>query len=296
MPNDEEELTRTNTNDLEIMDEWEDGENYDEYVDDYLSAYLIRIDRDIASIYDILPVPNIKFYFDRDAAEKLQTALYCAPCSMDLRLTGEEDGITYVLNFNFKIDEDMWPAGDFRVALYRIKEDKTVETYGESNHAWKIVDPELVQMFAPDSRDEAVYELFLSLKAETGLPVVFFDTEYVKSTISENKKLFGLYRNVNQFAQFVADEELVSTLLTGLVPINPYRRQMIVFQTGEKLVLACVSSLDDEDPKLVAIYDTDSVDKMTEILNIMWDPDDEISATYPEISSGGIISMGPDLE
>ncbi len=293
MAEDEKKQEGISTNALEIFNRWAEGGNYRKDLEEFFVGNLGGIDESMKTLPDQMPVPGVRFCFDENVAEYLQNAYDQAPCAMDIRLTGKDGDTKYVLNFHMAINEKREPVGDIGVSLYRVKDSGEVEICTNTGDLWKTVDPQLVRMFAPDTRDDAVYDLFMAIKTLDGRPPIFYNMEFVNNTIEADEKLLALYRAVKPAIRLVADKELVSAPIEGLMPVNSYRQNLIVFPAGEKLVLGCVVNFETEKPGVIDIYDTDSVEKMTEVLQIVWDPADEASEAVPKLYSGGIISARP---
>ncbi len=293
MAENEKEPEGISTNALEIFNKWAEGGTYKKDLEEFFVGNLGGIDESMKTLPEQMPVPKIRFCFDEDIADYLQSAYDHAPCAMDIRLTGKDGDTKYVLNFHIAINEKREPVGNIGVSLYRVRGSGDVEICTNTGDLWKTVDPQLVQMFEPDARDEAVYDLFRAIKTLDGRPPIFYTMEFVQNTIAADEKLLALYKAVKPAARFVADQELVSAPIEGLMPVNSYRQNLIVFPAGEKLVLGCVVNFETEKPGVIDIYDTDSVEKMIEVLTIIWDPADEESEAVPKLYSGGIISAKP---
>ncbi len=285
-----------NTNAQEILDAWENGENYEEHLEEYFKASLDFFRQCVEGVSDEAKIPLMKFTYSPNTISEMQVAFHSFPCTMNICLTAEDDETTYLILISWDLDKDGAP-GRYSVYPHRIRRDDSVDVYYEEDDAWETVDPEIIRRFAPDSRDEAVYCLFRALEGMGIVPPTYMSKEEVDSVISDNEKLLELYRALKPLAVIIADDQVASSLIEALVPISPYVQHLLVFQVGDKLILGCVSGVDEHDPetaKLVAVYATDSVEKMTEILKTMWGPAEATAEEYPAVWAGDLISMEPE--
>ncbi len=287
-----------NTNAAELFQAWKDSEEHEEVLDEYFSASLDFFRQCVEGISKEAGIPAIRFAYADNTISEMQYAFHSFPCTMNICLTGKDNEDSYLILISWDLDEDGAP-GRYCVYPHRIRRDGSVEVYFEEEDEWGTVDPEIIKMFKPGSRDEGTYSLFRSLEGLGIVPPTYMSTEEVEKVISDNEKMLSLYKEVSTMAVIVADDQVASSLIEGVVPISPYAQRLIVFQVAQKLILGCVAGVDDENPKtakLVAIYATESVEKMTQILKILGAPAEMSASDYPEVWSGDLISMEPEEE
>ncbi len=285
-----------NTNAAAIFEAWKNGENYEKGLEDYLAVSLDFFRECLEGISKEAEIPDIPFTYDEGTMAEMQLAFHTFPSTMNITLTGEDISVTYLILISWDLDEEGAP-GRYSVYAHRIHENGEVEIYFEENDTWETVDQKIIRQFAPDSRDEAVYGLFRALEGVGIVPPTYMSEEEVEKVISDNEKMLALYKAVKPLAVIIADDQVVSSLIEGIVPVNPYVQHLVVFQVADKLILGCISGVDENDPgtaKTVAVYATDSVDKMAEVLKVLWGPAEETAGDYPEVWAGDIISMEPE--
>ncbi len=298
MPENEQKYNWGNTNGTEVFEEWVSSKDYEKELEESLSASLDFFWQCAAAVSKEADIPAVKFSYSQSTLREMQFAFHSYPCTVNICMTGADGKVMYLIMINLELNKEGAPER-YSVYPHRIHDDHTVEIFYEEDNTWQQVDPAIVSRFTPEGRDEAVYALFRSLEGQGIVPATYMTEEGVEKIISDNAKMLDLYRAMKPNAVIISDDQVVSSLIEGLVPVNPYYQQQIVFQVAEKLILGCVSGLDENNPesaKMVAVYATDSVEKMTDVLKIMWADTEESAKTYPEVWAGDVVSMVPDSE